>query len=61
MSLILIALKVVVILRTQGEYIRSIFDTEDYSVTQKVSKKYLMDGSAKALANDIATQGFNGD
>ena len=61
MSLILACLKVVIIIRTQGEYIRSIFDTDDYAATDKVSKKYLMHGSSKALANDIATKGFKSD
>lgn len=60
MSLIMISLKVVVIIRNQSEYIRTVFDTEEFveDGVRATSKKYFIDGQAKSLANDVVMHGF---
>ena len=56
-------LNVIVIIRSQGEYIRTVFDVEEYageadSKLARNREKYLVDVAAKELANEISDGGF---
>ena len=64
MSVIMSLLNVVVILRSQGEYIRSVFDVaefaadDDAKMVSSYREKYLVDVAAKELANEISQNGY---
>lgn len=63
MSVIMSVLNVIVIIRSQGEYIRTVFDVEEYageadSKLARNREKYLVDVAAKELANEISDGGF---
>lgn len=59
MSFVMIVLKVVVIIRNQSEYIRTVFDTEEFTQAEgAAAKKYLVPGQAKMLANAVVSEGF---
>ena len=68
MGIAMASLHVVVILRTQNEYIRTVFDVENekggkdgvtpQGMTPRRNKKYLVDPASRDLANEITNEGF---
>ena len=61
------SLHVVIILRTQGEYIKQVFDVGQFgnenekNLSSRSREKYLVDNLSKQLANDITVKGFDGE
>jgi len=58
MCFIMFALKIFIIFRTQGEYIRTNFDAEDYVEEPDGAKRYYGADQAKIIADEVVTKGF---